>query len=287
MRGKRRIQRNPAGAGLVRGADGRLLPAHHADIGDVWAHQKRLRLKDAIEADDKKRARKQRRRSFFGAGRNTATDRRKNERADGVKTVEIKLQVPRISLTEISRAFKKAKLPNLSKRQKIISGGAVALVVVAVAILGLSGGAGRGNVSTSPEAGGVLGTGQGNSEPGYQTLLPTGKSIEDLGGWGRVSPPGKDPVFAYIDNLGGVRINVSQQPLPDNFKKDTFGEIEKLAESFSAKEKVTVGDITAFVGTSAQGPQSVILAKNNLLVLIKSEAKLTDEQWMAYIGSLR
>lgn len=124
-------------------------------------------------------------------------------------------------------------------------------------------------------------------KPEYDTILPAGKTIDALGGWKRVSPPGKDPVFAYADKIGIVGINVSQQPLPDSFKHDTAGAIEKLAKGYAADEKVKVDTTTAYVGTSSEGSQSVILTKSDLLILIKSTGKLTSDQWAHYINSLQ
>lgn len=123
--------------------------------------------------------------------------------------------------------------------------------------------------------------------PDYQTLLPADKSIADLGGWTRVSPPSSTPVFAYIDKINDAQINVSQQPLPDEFKTDTAQQVEQMAEASNATEKITVGDIIVHIGTSSEGPQSVIFSKNNLLVLIKSDVSIENDQWANYINNLR
>lgn len=122
--------------------------------------------------------------------------------------------------------------------------------------------------------------------PDYATILPEGKTIEQLGGWTRVSPPDRNPVFAYIDTINGKTINISQQPLPTEFKEDTNSQIEQLASGYKATEKVTVGEVTVFIGTSAKGPQSVIFTKNNLLILIKSSVPLTEDEWAGYVKSL-
>lgn len=126
-----------------------------------------------------------------------------------------------------------------------------------------------------------------NETPKFDTVLPAGKSIKDFGGWTRISPPDRVPVYAYADKIGTVTINVSQQELPYNLRDDSGEEIKKLAESFNAEKKITAGDVTAYLGTSAKGPQSVIFAKDELLVLIKSTAKVSDDEWIAYISSLQ
>lgn len=119
--------------------------------------------------------------------------------------------------------------------------------------------------------------------PKYRTVLPDGKSAEELDGWQRVSPPGSAPVFAYEDSIGGVAISVSQQPMPDSL---SGGQVAELAKKFNATNELKAGGTTAYLGTSAKGPQSVIFAKADLLILIKSEENIGDKQWIAYINSL-
>lgn len=130
-------------------------------------------------------------------------------------------------------------------------------------------------------------TGKLQKTPDYATILPEGKSIEALGGWTRVSPPESNAVFAYVDMINGKQINVSQQPLPLEFKEETNSQIEKLAAGYKATEKVTVGDTTVFIGTSAKGPQSVIFVKNDLLILIKSSVAISEDEWASYVNTLK
>jgi hypothetical protein len=125
--------------------------------------------------------------------------------------------------------------------------------------------------------------------PGYATVLPDGKTIDDLGGWIRVSPPGRNAVYAYADKIGGVRIDVSEQPLPPALRNHTSEQMARLAQSYAAKGTLTAAGTTVYIGTSAKGPQSLIfnLDQKGLLVLIKSVSPLADNQWVTYINSLR
>lgn len=129
-------------------------------------------------------------------------------------------------------------------------------------------------------------TSTSNTTPSYKTVAPAGKSIEDLGGWQRVSPANSDPVFAYTDKIGDVSINVSQQPLPESFKKNTDTQVAELAKKYSATTKLDVGETKAFIGTSAKGPQSVIFSEKQLLILIKSQKNIDSKAWIQYITSL-
>ena len=124
-------------------------------------------------------------------------------------------------------------------------------------------------------------------KPAYKTVLPADTSIRELGGWKRVSPPGKTPVFAYTDTIDGVTISVSQQSLPESFKSDVDSKTAELAKRFSATTKLDADGTTVYVGTSSKGPQSTILSKDNLLILIKSEKKISDKSWTTYVKSLR
>lgn len=122
--------------------------------------------------------------------------------------------------------------------------------------------------------------------PEFSAVLPKGKTIEDLGGWVRVSPADKDPVFAFVDVVNDVQLNVSQQQLPENLRTNTAQKVEELAKGFAANEEINANGVVAYLGTSIRGPQSVIFVKNDLLILIKSSSQLANQQWIDYIGSL-
>ena len=242
---------------LIRGADGRLRSGSDgSDIGDVWAEQKRIRLNEAIQ-EDKRRAEK------------------KQKRNAASKEVTVNISLPKLRLPKI-----KPKLPNISKKWLII-----AVVVFVLAVGGVV--AYRVLVGDEPKVvQGVLDANEVAQTPDFATVLPEGKDINQLGGWARVSPPDKDPAFAYVDVLDGIQLNVSQQQLPDSFKRDKDAELAKLAEQFSANQNITVGETVVYIGTSSKGPQSVITSIDGLLILIKSAGPLTNEQWSSYIASL-
>ncbi len=207
-----------------------------------------------------------------------------NSEKSSAKTVELRISIPAWKPPARLRPIL-SRYNELSKRQKLyLNSGLVALLI------------GSAYAATHQQGailGGILGTDANASQPevlrapNYPTLLPNGKNIEVLGGWSRVSPPKSNPVFAYVDSLDGSPINVSQQPLPENFKKDRGAQIEKLATNFGARERVTAGGATVFIGTSTEGPQSVIFEKNNTLILIKSAVSHSEDTWAEYINSLR
>lgn len=120
----------------------------------------------------------------------------------------------------------------------------------------------------------------------YQTILPKNKTIAELGGWRRVSPPDGDPVFAYIDKINEIPISVSQQPIPKQLMGDVDKKIEQLAKDYSATKILSVDTAKVYVGTSTKGPQSVLFVKNNLLIMIKSQKNIDDNSWTQYIRTL-
>ena len=122
--------------------------------------------------------------------------------------------------------------------------------------------------------------------PDYTTILPEGKSVVTLGGWQRVSPPENDAVYAYSDEIDDTSITVSQQPIPAKFGRNASSQVEKLAKGYNATDKITADKTAVYIGTSAKGPQSVILAKDDLLILIKSQNKVSNDAWKKYIESL-
>lgn len=122
--------------------------------------------------------------------------------------------------------------------------------------------------------------------PEFKTILPAGKKIDQLGGWTRVSPPDRDPVFAYADKIGNIPVIVSQQVLPQDFDNDTASQMSQLASNYYANRSVQAGDTKVYLGTSAKGPQSAIFTKSHLLILIKAQASVPDDAWKSYVQSL-
>lgn len=120
--------------------------------------------------------------------------------------------------------------------------------------------------------------------PTYPIILPTNKNITANDGWVR---PGDKSVFVYVDKINNITVNVSQQPLPDDFKTNTSQQMDILAKAERANQKITVGTTTVYIGSTAKGPQSVFFTKNNLLILVKSSDAITNDQWAAYVNSLQ
>lgn len=228
--------------------------------------------------------------------RENKTDSEKHQ-ADN-KTLEIKLTLPALPSFITTSARKATKLVTQNKftkfvvrklramparRRKIGFAVVAVILVTAGSVLSREQPPAYDSVSSSTNnATPVLTKGT----PDYDTILPKDKDIAVLGGWTRVSPPDGNPVFAYVDTINDKTISVSQQPLPDEFKEDTADQVAQLAQNFNAGERITIDETTVHIGTSSDGPQSLIFHKNNLLILIKSKETIETDQWAAYINSL-
>lgn len=124
------------------------------------------------------------------------------------------------------------------------------------------------------------------AKPDFSAILPKDKTVEDLGGWQKLTPPNSTPYYVFTDSINATAISVSQQILPETFKSATAQSIQDLAKSYSATEELDIDGNTAYIGTSTKGPQSVIFTKNGLLVLIKSQGTIENDAWKSYIKSL-
>lgn len=209
--------------------------------------------------------------------------------ADASKTIDININfgsMPKLPNAKkgISSIFARIKSlrPKPSKLNlKIV--GALTIVILGTTawfFVPSSPGSIANNTPSAPSAG-------SKNSPNYATVLPGSKSVEDLGGWHRVSPDDRDPVYAYADKIGDVAINVSQQPLPGDFASDTSNKVSELAKAYGATNKVEAGSQMIYIGTSEKGPQSAIVVKNSTLILMKSIQKIPDEAWASYVKSLR
>lgn len=167
-------------------------------------------------------------------------------------------------------------LKKLGKHQRII---AVLIILMASGMLVASVMIGQQFTNISEEA-------PAKTLPKYQTLLPVDKTIEQLGEWGSFKSPSGDTIFNFTDTIDGVRINVAEQLLPDSYKTDVNSRVRSIAQDFYATDKIVLDDTTAYMGTSSKGPQWVILSRNSLLIIIKSEKNIKLSSWQSYVKNL-
>lgn len=178
------------------------------------------------------------------------------------------------------------RLQKLTKKQKALGLVCVLLIMCSVTILLVRDNdkpqvAGTNNIEQFDPS-----TPLPRDKPEFPILYPGNKDEKSVGEIVKNSPPNQPASYVYVDTLGGTKIQVSQQALPDKFKVNQDGELQKLAESFQASNVIQVDSVKVYHGSSASGVQSLMFVKGNLLVLIASTQKLSDDAWAAYISAL-
>lgn len=138
----------------------------------------------------------------------------------------------------------------------------------------------------------VQGASQSNSpsiekdaKPDFATLYPADKTIEQLGGFTRVSPPDSAPAYAFADAVENIKIKLTQQQLPDALKTSPTG-VEDLAKRYNATKLLQVDNTNVYLGKSEKGPQTAIFTKDGLLVFVVAEKELSEIQWVRYVTNL-
>lgn len=209
----------------------------------------------------------------------------------------IKLSLPKAKIQKVKSIGSKSKnltkkvLSNTSKKSKKakISFALILILVIIGVIFTMYK---KNNNDAKEVAGASTGSQSGEStgpqeeSPNYKILYPGAKNASTVGKIVRISPPGQNPAYTYVDTLGNIQINVTQQELPDKFKTDQDAELDKLAKSNNQNDIIQVDGVKVYSGQSTKGAQSLTFIKGNLLIFIKAGNKISDEAWVAYISAL-
>lgn len=126
-------------------------------------------------------------------------------------------------------------------------------------------------------------TGRKTETPAYAPLKPA----TEAGSVAGAGYDGKRQMYKYDDVHNGVTMTISQQPLPDSLRANPK-EIQKIAESIGAKEKVVTTNGDAYISTDDKtATQRVVVAHRQLLVFIQSSKSMTNAEWVSYIQQLQ
>jgi hypothetical protein len=192
--------------------------------------------------------------------------------------VSIHISIPKFKKPQFKKL--RSRLPPLPKNLTYKHVGIGAGIVALVLGIGFFAVVSKNPSNNKPGATGVLSA--ADQKPNFSTLTPDKSTKASEKKYNATKK-----VVSFTDSIGGVDITVSQQALPDAFKKDTDNQVKKLAEGFSANEVLSTANPTAYLGTSIKGPQTVIFAKNNLLVFIQSTKNIDNHDWAEYITNLQ
>lgn len=242
------------------------------DIGDIWKQQETLRSQRELEEAQKDAELRAR----WVARAKTLRQRIPSSAPDG--RLHITLPMPHVP-SFVSR---------LRPKHYLISGAFLLLLLVGGIGLGYS----RNESKDQPSVAGATYGGESAELPQEKPQIPLLFPNEDANQYRsvlrRVSPDGTPPVYVYVDTVGGVRVLVSQQEVPDAFKEDQSGKLKQMATDFQATSVVVVDGQSIYHGVSERdGVQSIIFIKDKNLFFVKADARLTDAQVSAYYLSLQ
>jgi len=210
--------------------------------------------------------------------------------------LNIHLTLPKIKWEKVKglkAAFLKARasaLPYIKNHQyqKIAGGLAVALILVfTVANTVLSTNKSEGGANDNQSA---LATGQSASKPDpvihdvpFKIFLPD----KDLPKEAISYNPNKK--FAkFDDQIDSIAISVTEQTLPDNFKSSPASSLESLAKQMNATDSIeTTSAGTIYVQQSAQGAQTAIFIRSNILGFVRTQNEVGVSKIAMYIDSLK
>lgn len=124
-------------------------------------------------------------------------------------------------------------------------------------------------------------SGTHRTAPNYQPLaIPSDKAST-------TSYDGQKNMVSYKTTYSGVRVTVSEQPIPESFSKDPTS-LLRAADSMNAKQKIDTSHGTVFVATNEMGgDQMGLFANDQVLVFIHTDKKLDDVSWKTFVEQLQ
>lgn len=225
--------------------------------------------------------------------KNSAFDKPPEEDLRKVE-VNIKLSLPKVDvarfkgvrkvLAPFSRALDRLKKIRPTKRNIAI--GSVALILIVAGIV-----VGNKYLFGDKNSGAeVAGTSKVTKEevpeptndPTFAIAKPQGRELPKE----KIIFDPKRKFAKFEDDINGIPISVSQQPIPDGIKSDPVAGTTKLAKDFGAAEEITVDGTKINYGQDEKGQQTVILTKNGLLIFILTSAQTDKEGLKIYAGNL-
>ncbi len=131
---------------------------------------------------------------------------------------------------------------------------------------------------------GQAGNSGATTQPDFKVSYPEGD--KDRASLSKTNYDPQRKVASFKDTVNAVEITVSQQPMPEAFKKDMDKEVENMAKGFNATDPIDT-KIKSYKGKSAQGPQTVITHNKEALIFLYASSELSDQVWKAYIDNLQ
>jgi hypothetical protein len=127
-------------------------------------------------------------------------------------------------------------------------------------------------------------SGTSTSNPSFDILTPT---IGFKGGIERTTPVG-DKIYTYSDKIGGIKVEVTQQPLPESLNKDRDSKLAEFAKNNNMTSVIQIDEEKVYHGKNEKsGVQSVMAYKDGLLIFIRCDTVVSDDNLTGYILGLK
>lgn len=207
--------------------------------------------------------------------------------------VNIKLSLPKVDVARFKglhtiiswfpKQFSRIKIPN---KNRTLIVGVASLLLITLGIVAVNKYLLNNNNSGAEVAGSSKVVGQEvptpTNDPTFSIVKPQGRDLPKE----KIIFDPRRKFAKFEDEINGVPISVSQQPLPEGIKSDPVSGTSKLAKDFGAAEEITVDGTRINYGQDEKGQQTVILTKNGLLIFILTSAQTDKEGLKIYAGNL-
>jgi hypothetical protein len=190
--------------------------------------------------------------------------------------VNLKLRMPKVKLPDFKQLYK------TYRKQTMIAGGvAIVLIMVVGAFKVLSVRQAKTEADKPKSA-------QEQALADFNPLVPL-ENLTDA--TGKQSKPEfkYDPekkVLGYATEYNGVHLTISQQGVPENFKSNPAS-LMSVAQSIGAGTPLETQKGSAYIGTDENAEaQTAVFATDEVLVFIRTDKTLDEEEWKFYINQL-
>lgn len=120
-------------------------------------------------------------------------------------------------------------------------------------------------------------------DPPFEITEPEGRAIKK----DNITYDPQKNFAKYDDEVDGVKLTVSQQPIPATFTGDVDANVKKVSEGFNAKEILSDKDPLAYIGQDVSGRQTIILVKDKLLIFILTAREVDKKSLTVYVQNLK
>ncbi|HTE58515.1 MAG TPA: hypothetical protein VK694_07255 [Verrucomicrobiae bacterium] len=201
--------------------------------------------------------------------------------------VNLQLRMPRFKLLGIKQRFRQLRkswlLMRARNKRAVMAGVALVCLMGGFGVLNLLKGGDQ-----AGQGGGPVVTAQQQAETDFNPLVPL-ENLTDANG--QQSRPDfkydkEKKVLGYVAEFNGASLTISQQPAPGDFKSNP-AKLMSVAESFKATTHLDTQKGTAYIASDEKTKvQTAIFATDEVLVFVRSNKPLDNDEWQMYINQL-